>query len=288
MKPYTELERCVKLGRLALCCDNGSYSKEQCAELLNVGAINVEPNERIYHIIKLDYFLKMLKSGSLRMTHPSDWDDPWEDPEFCNFARYDHPKQLSPTTSVQDVDLSAIRKSSYAMCWTLRKECDGLWRAYTDNMRYRAIRISTTVGKLFREFYRFEEPICSNRYFIGRVEYCSEENLVKERDKFFSQPLVHLKRIMTLFKKRDQFDYEQEVRLIYDDAGEVSDCRKLPKEHFHKVDLSKIVDEVTLDPWCGEEELEMVRGYVSSLGFSFQIDVSKLYSEITTPAPIHN
>ena len=168
---------------------------------------------KIYRAIKLDYFYDMVsgKSNSwqsfLRFSKPKDWDDPCENALLDSI--YTKEKDFD---SVSDISTYHF----YAYCWTMKNECDGFWRNYAslDN----GVIISTTVRKLLQAIIYYIPGLenTENMLFVGKVEYHDMGGLKNEIEKIFKK---NKKYYESLLLKREEFDYEREVRVMIDTGG---------------------------------------------------------------------
>ena len=69
------------------------------ADLLN----GINPNDKIYRIMKYDYFIEWLKNRHLRLTSPAKWEDPFES-FLINIDLFKDGKQI---------DLTGVMKKYY-------------------------------------------------------------------------------------------------------------------------------------------------------------------------------
>ena len=118
LNPFTHEEhhrQCILLDRLA---DSGRNYPPFKRQLEDNNAINLALDDTVYRIFTLEKFIRTLQSGKLCLVRPALWKDPFENFFLNSQGVYDG----------QLVGLDSIRDSWYGQCWTLRKECDGLWR----------------------------------------------------------------------------------------------------------------------------------------------------------------
>ena len=165
MKPFSEEERKTEIGWENLSDDQFK------TKYLNVNAVNLDLKESLFRIFNYEYFLKDLENNTLTLVSPDLWDDPFE-----NFLL----KSKGKLDDGSEVDFSVIRDSFYSQCWSLKEECDGLWRNYRCNNEDKdriAIKAKTTSGKLFENVYDINDKRHYLSYFIGKVDYVSDEEI---------------------------------------------------------------------------------------------------------------
>ena len=168
-------------------------------------------NAPIYRVYSKTRFIELLKTGKNGLVRPNRWDDPFE-----NFF-------LRSTAKLPDgqlVTLEVIEKDWYGQCWTYNDDTDAMWRIYSHSKD--GIKVRTTVRKLFESFYKQTKPYPNLHSFIGKVNYLTESEIIAmmanttfEQITFGGQP-TGLAKMLCL--KREAFQHEQEVRLIYYDV----------------------------------------------------------------------
>lgn len=220
----------------------------------------------IYRIDTLEHFRESLYRNELYLSNPCKWDDPWE--SFILRGKACLP-DLTP------VDISAMRDSFYAQCWSRVSECEGIWKAryyHPSNVRYkssyprgvhfvgnRLVKIKTTVCRLMREIYKVDDTSGHKKFCIGAVKYEQPETIKAIHERSFKDPSVSKQKdeiIHSLLTKRLGYAYEQEVRLIYQEAFEDKVNLKAFRDHIvlSDIDPRQFVDEIEIDPWCPHDE----------------------------------
>ena len=153
--------------------------------------------------------------GSLSLSCPFNWDDPFENWLF-------RAKLIG--SKGNNIDLHAAGTKFYCQSWTLNEESDAMWRLYAS--RNNGVRISTTAKKLYFEAYNAYDLDLETHEFvptkIGKVVYKDEIQIRKE----IGSPLAFKARFMelnceghydSLLTKRPPYEFEKEVRLIAHD-----------------------------------------------------------------------
>jgi len=222
----------------------------------------------IYRIFSFERFLELLEENKNTLVKPRKWDDPFENFLFSAKAIDQNGQQIG---------LESIRESYFGQCWSFHDENDAMWRIYARNKD--GIKVKTTVGKLFNEFYSAitgPELKC----YIGKVEYKDEEEI---RQFLGNDGEVHdhifdstgIKSAKTLLFKRNAFEHENEVRLIYvttDDSEKALDVFK------YKINQNSLFEEVVLDPRLDCATYEQYKKKICEAGYSSSIIQSTLYT----------
>lgn len=184
------------------------------------------------------------------------------------------------------VSLENLKNQIVAQCWSTKAECDGLWRTYSPKhdteRRYDdiAIKVETTVRKLFREFYDINNSAHSLIYYVGRVQYVSDDELKRFSTDDFLRDTQNIVTTFTLLLKRTAFSYEQEVRFIYNGT----ECIQEKGKSF-PIKLNNIIDKITIEPWVSKKEEGFVRDMLKKY---YQGDIVKdtLYDDILSSITI--
>jgi len=245
---------------------NGELDKLHKKEYMQINSINLDLNETIYRICKYDHFINDLKNKTLTLVRPKLWDDPFE-----NFLL----NSIGVLESGVEVNLENISNSYYSLCWSLREESDGLWRNYKGTEDF-AIKIKSTTHKLFNEIYNIEDNFHTLNYFIGKVEYVNDKQIID----FFNDKVDILnfqsgvEFAQTILTKRKAFDYEEEIRVIVKNGKNRGDLLSINCE------WDNMVDEIIFDPWICVDKFDNIKSEIIKLGFKGKITRSKLYEKI--------
>lgn len=278
MKNFDIKQRHSKIIQLDYLTGHGKNCASFKNEFIDANSINLALDDTIYRIFSIDKFKKTLTSKKLCLVRPSKWQDPFE-----NFL-------LNSTGRLDDgtlVGFESIRDKYYGQCWTLKKECDGLWRNYKGT-EPSAIKVKTTVRKLMNEFYDLTNKFHELSYFIGKVDYVTDteiENFFKnELDIMNFQSGVEF--VQTLLIKRLSFAYEEEVRIIFGkpSVGSVNlTTIKNPWDDsdlfFVNIDPNTLFEEIEIDPWLPNSEYENLKQEIKDIGFIGHITRSSLYDK---------
>ena len=245
-------------------------------------------DSEIHHIIKVKYFLKMLKEQSLFLQRVTEWDDPYDSAIL----------RLPVRVNGRIMELSENVKSIYGQCWTAREsECDGLWRVYSDNRKVDTVRLTTTVRTLLEALLQSPAHDEKRRDFaIGKVAYMEQEEI---RGKLAFRPEKLGNAVGCgedfLFLKRKEFSYENEVRVIYSRESKKEKKEEGVNERETKIypvkmpfEWPEILSRVQFSPWM----CPCLKGFLQKLlcetyGFrNYQVVDSKLYEPLTEPIPV--
>jgi hypothetical protein len=278
MKNFDFNKRHRKIIQLDYLTEHGTNCEPFKNEFLDANSINLALDDTIYRIFSIDKFKKTLESKKLCLVRPTKWQDPFE-----NFL-------LNSTGHLDDgtvVGFETIRDKFYGQCWTLKKECDGLWRNYK-GAEPSAIKVKTTVQKLMNDFYDLTNKFHELSYFIGKVDYVTDteiENFFKnEIDIMDFQSGVEF--AQTLLIKRLSFAYEEEVRIIFSkpstneiDLTQVKNPWDDSDLFFVNIDPNILFEEIEIDPWLPTADYENLQNELRAMGYTGHITRSSLYDK---------
>lgn len=263
---------------------------------MDANLIDLAFDTPIYRIFRIDRLISTLKEKKLCLVKPKLWDDPFEN--FLLNAR----GVLDDGTSVS---FEPIREQYYGQCWSLKEECDGLWRNYTSyscktctpndfNERTGhspvSAKVKTTVGKLMDSFYDETNPFHCLCYFMGKVRYLGTDDIIDylkkaEKEKYI-QDNTNINQILSLLIKRHSFSYEEEVRLIFmrpDDTNVpinqkgVKNPWDIHSDIFQfNINPDLLFDSIEINPWIDESNCSMVINEVKKY-YNGNVVRSKLY-----------
>lgn len=258
---------------------------------MDANLIDLAFDTPIYRIFKIDRLISTLKEQKLCLVKPRLWDDPFE-----NFL-------LNSTGILDDgtsISFEPIREQYYGQCWSLKEECDGLWRNYTSNSCKKcafedfkerrghtpiSAKVKTTVGKLMDAFYDETNPFHSLCYFMGKVRYCKIDDMVNYLKYANVTDTTNINQVLSLLIKRESFSYEEEVRLVFSRPSQDSklDLKviKNPWDYNSNcfkftIDPNQLFDEIELNPWIKDNECKSITDRIKKY-FSGNVVKSKLY-----------
>lgn len=157
----------------------------------------------IYRVFPRKWFFKLFEEDKNALVWPTMWDDPFE-----NFIL------RSPVrTAAGETGEFSFHEDVYGQCWTLKKRSDAMWRIYSPKTD--AVRVRTTVGRLIDSLCAANRGVTNESCFIGKVDYPPDYKLKEFARTVFKDGLSAKAVARSLLKKRDAFEHEDEVRLIY-------------------------------------------------------------------------
>lgn len=267
MNPFSHKQRTINIQKIDFRTRNENLSDEYFKkDYLDSNAINLKLNQKIYRIFNYDYFLNDLQNSHLTLVKPNSWQDPFE-----NFI-------MNSTGILEDgreVSFEPIREHYFAQCWSLNKECDGLWRNYKGQNEF-AIKVKTNIEKLFASIYDINYQYHYLSYFIGKVEYFTDEKLKKYIETKFNVLGANsgIEFAETLLIKRKSFNYEKEIRLIIRDENSNNNLLQV------SCDLNSFIEEIIFDPWVKEDIFKQKSEELKKNGYLGKISRSKLYDKM--------
>ena len=258
----------------------------------------------IYRIFPIRRFEQVMRDRELVLVKPRVWiNDPFE-----NFLL----KSKAAIASGELVSLVDLRERLYGQCWMLCEESDAMWRIYsfpqqpdllprrrlhrlvhrfnrwlngTPAMQEEGVKAKTTIRKLFTAFFNFQDDFRKLRYFIGRVQYMPQSELdlfVRDTESVTALVLDGTAAghagtgegpARSLLMKRDAYDHEKEVRLIFRAGNDYDTQQDL---YRFSIDPNDLIEEVILDPRLTADQCAARTREIRALGFPNAIRQSTL------------
>ncbi len=235
-----------------------------------------EMDQPIYRYIKFDYLFELLKSKKNTLVKPFKWNDPYE--IFMSDLVINH-----VNNSESSIGLREFKHTYYAQCWTMKQECDLMWKVYVPK---NGVKLKTTIRKLYNSISLQSLAKINERtkeiaeVYIGKVKYLQREELL-DSDFFDLKKLVSNwpinkdEMVKTLFVKRKEFQSEDEVRIVLNTnfvGGKHKDLDD--KVEFTFDDM---IDEIVIDPRVNEKVFSCYKKVIEDYGFKGEIKHSDLY-----------
>lgn len=232
----------------------------------------------IYRIFSIKRLIELLTDKKLYMSKVNSWEDVYEN-FFMKCKFYNHGYDVS--------GLKEQSESIFGQCWSLTEDSDAMWRIYS--LERNSVRIKTTLRKLVN-IITYDRTIVTpdgigviNDTFLGAVKYKNKDEL----DNWIKIQVLDSKNLAniikdSLFIKRDCFQHESEIRVIY--LADLNDDQKLvpysiPTLISFDITPIELIDEIAFDPRVDMSFLNAYKDYIIKM-FSFpenKITKSNLY-----------
>ncbi len=233
---------------------------------------NLLLGDSVFHTLEFWRLKEMLENHCIFLKFPDAWHDQWEGFMF---------KQLEGPA--RDTFLHKFGIS----CWTARDESEGIWNNYVrgcapcchgsvasqriDSNPFctQRVKIQTTVADLLYTLgSRLKIGMPWNR--IGRVRYHDEFELRSFANQAWEQfgletTKGHISHalLQSLFMKRQQYDYEQEVRLVVFSPDE---NKQSANGFFLECEPQRFIHEVVVNPDCSIEDFNAIKKELEKYG----------------------
>lgn len=231
----------------------------------------------IFRIFKINRVEQLFSEKRLILVKPKQWEDPFE-----NFLL--KCKVVTPDGEIGS--LEEIANSWYGLCWTLNSDSDAMWRIYSPNKD--GIRIKTTINKLANALWETTNGANIIKYFIGKVEYRTRQDIENFLTKTSFQDMTlggdNKKLAETLLIKRTAFEHENEVRMLANDLGPSNPDPRVEDDLYKiPIDPNDFIEEMCIDPRLNDKEVLSVENRICQFGYKGKIIQSDLYrlGEIT-------
>lgn len=242
-----------------------SNSKDLCKDLYDI---------KLYKYFSLKNLEHLIKDKMLFIERVESWDDSYENFFLkCNFD-FDN-MHVSAKSLIPDI---------FGQSWTTKKESDAMWRIYSNDKT--GIKIKTNALELFKALYI--DDSCMASTWFGKVRYNLMEN-------FKTELLTRIKNHHsyevfrdifpeTEFMKREEFEHEEEFRVIITLDSEQTETYKECKRLAYKININDFIEEYCLDPRLNDYEFKRRKEELISKG----IEANKIIkSELYNFIPFH-
>lgn len=242
-----------------------------------------EPDTPIYRTFPYGRFREVLQKRELALVAPSLWDDPFENFLARCAINYMHNGQR------QQECFDRVLRPVYAQCWSLAVESDALWRIYSKvdkdhqtgrnkMVEHEGVKVRTTASKLLGALWNAIPIQPSNSCFLGQVKYMPQDDAVQyvaneiihERLNYFTRGVGQAR---ALLMKREPFEHEREIRLIFVDHSGYCQHRKI---FTIEVNPGELFEEAVLDPRLHPDDVSERKAELHTLGFNGPIIQSDL------------
>lgn len=248
-------------------------------EYIKCNTIDIDLSDPIYKIMSFSGLARTLSQKIMSMSKPKTWPDPFE--VFL----------LNSVSQMKDgrwVGYGPLREKIYCQCWSQRKECEGLWNTHSENYNY--VKIKSTSEKIMKYLYDTSNDFHYLSYFCGRVSYVEEDEIEKLFQegigKFFTSS-SYMSIISSLLIKRNPFDYEEEVRFIFDvpsrddiDMSKIKNRWNVADDYFYfSIDINDLIDGIVLHPYLDATRANEIEKDIRGYGYTGNIIQSSLFKK---------
>lgn len=262
-------------------CLSTEFNNSDSGDTNLVGFTPNEIETKVYRYTTLARLKQMIVDRENVLVKPEIWSDPFE--KLLTNTDY-----LDVTYQNVNVITSEVTDNIYGQCWTMSNiERDYLWelRANRDEDEV-GVRIETTLRKLFLSLWLSLRKCTNNQIcadcpdpcrapieaYIGKVEYKPKDQVkVYLESMQFSDFLIPSGHGLAYlrFIKPAEFDYEEEVRLLYrhvkDSSQRLYIDAKLAK---YPIEPSELINEVVLDPRLSDIEFQNAKSELNRIGYT--------------------
>lgn len=239
----------------------GLSPKERMLENILNG---LDPDNVIYRVVSVESFFEMIEEKRLVLVRPWKWEDPFEDLLSRTIV----------TNKAGDRIRLAVTGDFFGQCWTLKEESNGIWRNYASLTS--GVRIQTTVKKLLEVIYDVNDDMSKLSSFIGKVRYKTDSEIKRSINDIIEQMLMDSSGkgiAKTLLIKRKEFDYEEEVRVLFSDKN-----KRNQNIVSFTIDPLSLIDSVLFAPKTSEYLFRIFEQTLAKGGFpQDKVTKSKLY-----------
>jgi hypothetical protein len=152
------------------------------------------------------------------------------------------------------------RKFTCINCWNKgENESNALWKIYTDSGK--GVLIKSSISKIFKAFEISDEKIWISEinYIDRKTERISEGNIIT--------PIIN---------KSIAYNYEDEVRLIYDLKDKKYWSKAKNKNGIKiKININELIDEIVISPFMEEWYFEIISNLLNKYELKFRITQSE-------------
>ena len=188
------------------------FSSEVLEQYKLRNSFGLDPSKEIHRIFQKDYYDKDVSEGYLTLPIASSnvWGDSLENP-LGDVA------DIDPVTGGQ-IDYGSLVRSFYALCWTERSEPTTTdWTNFSHGKK--AVRITTTVGKLLDRLMLNEDRAYMHRIWLISVEYKNPSSIRAMKNS--GEAIERMESTGALLAAsaavvRTDYSVEDEIRLLFD------------------------------------------------------------------------
>lgn len=231
----------------------------------NVDSIELFLDTPIYKFIKQEFVRQAIVTKQFRFNNVKSWDDPYE----LYFLKQNVKIAGKPFKELnEEVNLVC------GQCWTTEKDSDAFWRIYNDGY----VRVRTSARKIFNLIMSRRQKISASAR-CGHVKYMPQYAIEGEFQKIEDAGIFINKTFESLFWKREEFYYENEVRFLLYQSGDENLYKENFKDYIElEFDPFDFFEEITFAPNLSKVEYEKEKIEWEKITGPITLTRSNLYS----------
>lgn len=252
--------------------DSKLFIINQALELNSIGI--EELNIPIYRYMTAKNLLNDIKNESYTLRQMSTWADKWDMAFFKTSLLH-----KLPNGKVRPISTNPAFDKYYGQCWTTKPESEAMWfikkHSNPEEKNRQVLKIKVNLKDFFEKIFKTNDDRKSLAgCFIGKVHYVPEENITTEIQQLYSKILQSLLDPSDIplhsFKKRPQFEYEKEIRLLYYKEPATGGSLEL------NIGTFDFIQEIMFHPEINDADFEFFKDKFIELGIGCEIVKSKL------------
>lgn len=210
--------------------------------------------QRLYHMLPWPYAKNMIENHSMLLMPVRKWGlmDPYEE-WWC--------KQLFEQEGSKLKDVQA-----YGLCWTIGEQDEPRWRMAAFRRYEPIVRIESCVESILDAGCKMIHQ-SNGSLFLGYIQYKHKDKLKELAASVKGGERKQVSRMAAemLLQKRAQYQFEEEVRLLWIPRGQMQDFVYIP------MDLKKFIASVMVSPYENSEVKCGIHGYLKERGIKVEV-----------------
>lgn len=247
---------------------DGVHCTEKSIKMKSDNLLDIpDPDAPLFRIYSKHRFLDLLRTRKNALVKPRLWNDPFEN--FFLRSDVTGPKG-------EKISIKSLAEDWYGQCWTLNEDTDAMWRIYSHCKN--GVKVRTTIRKLFDSFYDGSDKFADLKFLIGKVQYQTTENIADFMSNVSFYDIASGGQATGFAKllcvKREAFEYEREVRLLFQD---LDPKRSKGDAVLFDFDVNAMCEDVVIDPRFDEGQVAAFKDEIAAVGCTLPISQSSLY-----------
>lgn len=289
MNPMNFQERILKINEIDNKIDTFKENPEKYKfDYIDCNTIDMDLDIPIYRIISLEELKRIFKQSSLSLSKPSSWEDKSELFLFNNIGLTEYREYIS---------FKYLGNRIYCTCWSQKEESAALWTIYAKKKTKNYVKIKSTPRKIMKYFYDINTIGHYNSFLCGKVQYVKTDNMNDILSNNLSNYFMSknfLKSIYSLFFKKAAFDYENEIRFVFNAQSDITEDKSsvnkwdVSEKYFYfKIDINDVIEEIVFHPLITNENRELIENEIRKYDYKGELYKSSLYDERKMVLPFH-